>query len=295
MQTETNVELDLSGSLADDDAGELLGQVLVELGKLDSYDVERIVQYARDKRLRFGEAAKKLKLLTQRDIDNALARQFDYPVLDEGAGGLSDELVTAFRPFSTKSKAITGVRSKLLRFWSTDARKSLALMGAHKKDGCSYLAANLAVVFSQLGHRTLLVDADLQAGRQHEIFNIGNKVGLSAALVGRASLGSVVHELPLFRGLSLLPAGALPPNSSELLERPELFEFVEQLCGQFQVVLFDTPPASANGGTEFAAGACGNAIAVVRKNRTRMSDAKALLDNAESAGANIVGSVMTDF
>ncbi len=278
-----------------DESAALLGQVLVDSGKLDHGDIERIVKYARDKKLRFGEAAKKLRLVSQHDIDNALARQFDYPVLDEGAGGYSSELVTAFKPFSEKSQAISNLRSKLLRYWQGEDKHALAIMGSHAKEGTSYLAANLAVVFSQLGHRTLLVDADLRAGRQHQVFNVPNKVGLSAVLVGRTPAESVIRSLPLFRDLSLLTAGAPPPNPAELLGRGELKAVVQSIQKDYDIVIFDTPAMISNHGAESVAAACGNVLTVVRKRQTRVADAQAMIDAVRSTGSVVVGSVMTSF
>jgi len=295
MQTPDEIGMELDDVLADDASGALLGQVLIEQGKIDSYDVERIVQYSRDKRLRFGEAAKKLRLVSQRDIEVALAQQFDYPVLDEDAGNYSSELIAAYKPFSPKSQALSNVRSKLLRYWSSEENRALAIVGAHQKEGCSFIAANLAVIFSQLGSKTVLVDADLQGGRQHELFNVKNKVGLSAVLVGRTSVDSVINKLAPFRDLSILPAGAPPPNANELLGRREFQTVVAELQELFDVVIIDTPPVTANRGAEIVAGACGHAVAVVRKGRTHLADAETMVELIRGSGADITGSVMTDF
>src|SRR6266446_2771047 len=83
-------------------------------------------------------------------------------------------------------------------------------LGLITADDLSYVAANLAVVFSQLGERTLLIDADLRTPRQHRIFNVADRVGLSTVLSGRADRGAVV-PIAECGTLSLLPAGARPP------------------------------------------------------------------------------------
>ena len=77
------------------------------------------------------------------------------------------------------------------------------------------------MVFSQLGERTLLIDADFRAPRQQSIFNVPDRFGLSSLLSGRADLSAAL-PVPGLTGLSVLPAGPLPPNPLELLSRPQL-------------------------------------------------------------------------
>src|SRR5690606_25049337 len=89
---------------------------------------------------------------------------------------------------------------------------------ANQGEGCSELAANLAVVFSQMGERTLLIDANLRFPDQHIIFNLKQPRGLSDILIGRNDL-SVASKLDSLSGLSVLGAGTIPPNPQELLNR----------------------------------------------------------------------------
>jgi receptor protein-tyrosine kinase len=278
------------------EVGNLLGRLLVDQGKIENRDIPRIVKHARKKKLRFGEAAKDLKLISKTDLEHAMAEQFDYPFLKRGEGGLPKELVAAFAPFSKKGQALRNLRARLLQHWGDQyVHQALAIVGAAEDEGCSYIAANLAVVFSQLGQRTLLVDCDMRNGRQHDLFRIKNNVGLSAALMGRANIGQVIKRLTLFRNLYILPAGAAPPNVAELFGRRELSKVVGQLRDNFDIVIFDTPPASENSGADLVAAACGNALLVVRKNKTRVAEAEGLVDAVRATGGNIVGSVMNKF
>ncbi len=295
MQSFNEKEFDIGSDEIENDSGNLLGQLLVDQGKIKEVDIERILKYARKKHVRFGVAATKLRLISSHDLEHAMAAQFDYPYLEAGAGGYSNELVAAFKPFSQKGQALRILRAQLLLRWHSKGENALAVVGSHDREGCSYLAANLAVVFSQLGHRTLLVDADLQQARMHKMFGVKNDVGLSAVLVGRAEVESVVNELVLFRGLTLLPAGAPPPNPGELLGRKELQDLIPQLRSQYDVVIVDTPPVNANYGAATVAGACGNALVVMRKNRTKLADAEVLMQEMRGAGAEVVGTVLNDF
>jgi len=76
-----------------------MGQLLIESGKLIAEDADRILEVQQRDGLRFGDAAKKLGLLTEDDIQRALARQFDYTYLRPGEGGFAHELIAAHAHF----------------------------------------------------------------------------------------------------------------------------------------------------------------------------------------------------
>src|SRR5205807_2635723 len=77
------------------------------------------------------------------------------------------------------------------------------------------------------------------------IFNVPDRVGLSAVLSGRAGHEAAL-PVPAFGPLAVLPAGARPPNPQELLLRPALATFLELAHHEHDVILIDTPPAREN-------------------------------------------------
>jgi len=294
MNTETTAELQDSEGLTQE-VGALLGRVLVDQGKLHQGDIERIVTHAREKRVRFGQAAKELGLINEDDLEHAMAEQFDYPFLSAGDGNYPAELVAAFKPFSPKGQALRDLRARLLQEWDREVHHSVAIVASDVNQGCSYIAANLAIVFSQLGHKTLLVDGDMLNARLHYLFNLKNNVGLSAALVGRTPPSMVIRELPLFRNLSVISAGAPPPNVTELLSRRELNSIVRELREQYEIVIFDTPPMQSNTGAEFIARACDDTVTVIRQDYTYLQDAETLMEKLRAVGAKVIGTVMNRF
>lgn len=273
----------------------LLGYILVEQGRLGKDQVAAVLAHARKTGRRFGDAAIDLHLITKDDLEYALAAQFEYPFLLAGQGSYSEDLVAAFRPFSPKGQALRNLRTRLLQHWDAHSKHALAVVSCKDNEGRSYITSNLAVVFSQLGERTLIVDADLANANQHRIFDVPNDVGLSAVLVGRMPASEAVVRLPLFRDLSILPAGAPPPNVAELLGRKELELLVEELKKSFDIVLFDTSPASADAGSELVATACKSAIMVVRQNRSLLDENEIFARTLRGVGVELVGSVVADF
>ncbi|TXH83621.1 MAG: chain length determinant protein tyrosine kinase EpsG, partial [Thauera aminoaromatica] len=163
-----------------------LGELLVSGGALPAEAVGRVMARQRELGVPFGEAAVDLGLVSQADVLVALAHQFDYPVLPVGDQGVSPELVAAFEPNSARVEALRQLRSQLvLRRAAKYHLNTVAVVGAGRGEGRSWLAANLAVLFSQLGERTLLIDGDLRHPRQQELFRLAPAGGLTSRLAER--------------------------------------------------------------------------------------------------------------
>jgi protein-tyrosine kinase len=278
------------------DRSRAIGAILVEQGRLSPQDVEEIQQFSGSHGLRFGDAAVRLNRVTQRDVDLAIAHQFNYPTLEcGGAHGVDEDVIAAYAPQSEIVEPLRMLRSQLILRWLKNAdRKVLAVASPGRREGRSWLAANLATMFAQLGTRTLLIDADMRHPRQHVLFNLGNKVGLSALLTGRAGREIACRIHPQLR-LFVLPAGPLPPNPQELLGRA-VFEVVLNLfADQFDVVIIDTPPATESADAQILAARAGAAIMVARLNHTRQALLTAAMKNFSDTGVDVIGSVMNEY
>lgn len=272
-----------------------IGSLLSEDGKLGPRDVERVMELQHRQGYRFGEAALRLGLVTTDDVQRAVARQYDIPYLGDGKG-VSSELVVAYQPFHRRAEELRALRTQLLIRWTNGAAKQrvLTVVSPGAGEGRSYVAANLAVAFAQLGERTLLIDADLRSPRQHEIFDIANRVGLSSVLSGRADGGAVV-PLPDFGRLAVLPAGAIPPNPQELLSRRTLGILLHELRASFDVIFIDTSPALACADAQCVAFRAGSAIVINRKDHTRVGDTNSVIKEMSEAGTHVVGAVLNAF
>lgn len=275
-----------------------LGGILIDSGLLKPEDAERVLLLQKEQNLRFGDAAVRLGLLTESDIQYALSRQFAYAYLRKTSGEkkpVSDELVAAYEPFSPRVEQLRAIRSQLMLRWfdKTDDRQVLTVLGTERGEGRSYLAANLAIVFSQLGERTLLVDADLRYPRQHELFYLENKVGFSTLLSGRSREEAIVR-IPDLAGLCVLPAGPVPPNPLELLNRLNFDEFLIQAKATFDIIIIDTPAMSVGEDAAMIAVKTGTALAVARSAQTKVAAFSDLLQGLINAGVNVVGSVLNE-
>lgn len=276
-------------------ASRAIGGILIDAGKLSPDDVERILRSQREQGQRFGEAAMQLGLLTAQEIQFALARQYDYPYLLVGEDEVSEELVAAFEPFSHQVEALRALRSQLMVRWFTGdvERRTLAVTSPGRGEGRSYLAANLAVVFSQLGEHTLLIDADMRSPRQHLLFNLESRSGLSSILSNRGD-ASVVSRIASFIDLSVLPAGPIPPNPQELLGRSLFAKLLEEMAKEFDVIIIDTPAAADYADVQTIAVRAGGALLLARARETRVAELRALAATFANSGVMVVGSVLNE-
>lgn len=290
----THSELSIAASDKMRRADSSIGGLLLESGKITPENAERVLRMQKDLGIRFGEAAQRMGLIDDADIQQVLARQFDYPYLQPGEGDCSPHLVAAYDPFSPQVETLRAVRSQLMLRWFARGHKSLTIAGVDSGDGASLFAANLAVVFSQLGEHTLLVDANLRSPSQHTIFNTRGRQGLSDILAGRADLGAI-EQIDSFVDLSLLNAGTLPPNPQELLSRTGFSALNARMETRFDVTLYDVAASSRGLDALVLAARTGGVLIVARKNKTHLGDINTLAEQVVQNGAKVVGSVLVDF
>jgi protein-tyrosine kinase len=270
-----------------------IGRILIEMGKLHPNDAPRVFKFQRAKGIRFGEAARKLRLVSNADVQYALALQFNFPYSNGAQTRLSPEIAAAHSPFDAQSEAMRDLRTQLLLHWF-GGHRHLAIISARPGDGRSYVAANLAVMFAQLGEKTLLVDADLRAPRQHAIFGLANGRGL-AHLLNRGPGLEIVDKVPYFENLSVLPAGATPPNPLELLSRSELPAMLAEAGERFSVVIIDTAAGVRGADARIVAARAGGALLVARREHSTVAELLQLQGGAGSYGVQIVGSILNQY
>lgn len=273
-----------------------IGTILVDSGRLSAENAERILRLQIEQDKRFGDVGIKLGLLTEEDIRFALSRQFDYLYLPQSDTSLSHDLLSAYEPFSPVVERLRALRGQLMLRWfnAETRRNALAVVSPGEREGRSFIAANLAIVFSQLGERTLLIDADLRNPRQHRLFKLGQGAGLSGMLAGRNGAEAITRISPLV-GLSVLPAGAVPPNPQELIGRPVFAELFQTLIQDFDIVIVDTPAANIYAEALMVAVGASAALILARKNHSSVPDIIRLARTLEQTRTTLVGSVLNDF
>jgi protein-tyrosine kinase len=274
-----------------------IGAILVDAGVISLEQALKAIELQREKKIRFGEAAIELGLISEGDIRYALSYQYQYAYLPRSSGKhTNDELVAAYKPFSPEVDQLRSIRSQLKLRWLDHAqgRAMLTIVGAGRGEGGSYLAANLAIVFAQMGEHTLLIDADMRAPKQHVLFQLNNQLGFSSLISGRAAVASTVHHISYIPNLDVITAGPTPPNPLELLNRPTLAELLEWAGKTYDVVLIDTSSMASGADALMVASKAGAALVIARANETRVRSFTDLIAELQRSAINIVGSVLNN-
>jgi protein-tyrosine kinase len=272
-----------------------IGELIREARPLSDEQIDMILAYQRQHGLRFGEAAIALDLASNEDVLRALAQQFHYPFAPEATMQVGAELVAAREPFSDEAEAFRELRSQLLMSVQAEGeRRALAVVSPDTGDGKTYLAANLAVVFGQLGGRTLVVDADLRTPRLHRVFDVSNGAGLSTVLSGRSE-ASVIQRAPHLPNLFVLPAGAVPPNPLELVQRPAFGLLMHELLAKFDHVVVDTPAGVHGADARVIAAKCGAVLLLARGKHSQVKRLQSLIHALDKGPAVMAGVVMNDY
>ena len=273
-----------------------IGALLIDAGRLTSADADRIARAQRERGLRFGEAAIELGLLTHEDIGYALDRQFSHSTLAIGDASIAPEVMAAFQSGHVTVEALRQLRTQLLLRWidSEPDRRCLAIVGAESGAGTSFIAANLAVLFAQLGEKTLLIDANFRSPRQHELFRMGNASGLATVLSERAGLdvSQPVAHLP---NLTVMPSGPTPPNPQELLSRPAFSRLVLGASHAFDIVLIDCPAWDAGADAQAIAVRAGATVLVTRQDHTSIRTINTIVGALRDCASPLIGSVVNRY
>lgn len=268
-----------------------IGSILLEQGYLTQENIEQILRLQKAQQLRFGIAAQHLGFLTADNVEQVLAQQFNSPYLPTGQGGLAHDLVAAFDPCGTTANILRGIRSRLVLQGFADQRKTIAMVGVDDELGNSLLAANLAIMFSQLNKKIVLVDANLRSERQQVIFNTRRGPGLADVLAGRAGTDALI-EMADLPGLSLLIAGTIAPNPAELLGRGVFKDLYAALLQRFDLIVIDSCGFGATGEAFALARQIDAAIITARMDQTRSQDVTATGARLRQAGIEVLGSVL---
>ncbi|WP_428419656.1 polysaccharide biosynthesis tyrosine autokinase [Methylibium sp.] len=273
-----------------------IGDILQQTRDLTADQIATVLQYQRDRGMRFGEAAIALGLVSDKDVLFALSQQFHYHYAPDEQRRFSDELVVANRPFSQQAESFRAIRSQLTMrvFGHEGPRPALAIVSPDTGDGKTFFSANLAVALSQLGGRTLLVDADMRGPRQQYLFGIENTAGLSGLLSGRSD-AHVIQQVADLPSLYVLPVGTMPPNPLELFERPAFGLLLRELTSKFDYVIVDTPAAVYGADANVIAAKCGAALVVARKNSSHVKALQDLVRMIAEGPAKLAGVIVNEY
>ncbi|MCJ8010470.1 CpsD/CapB family tyrosine-protein kinase [Paenibacillus sp. KQZ6P-2] len=169
----------------------------------------------------------------------------------------------------------------------------LVVTSTQAGEGKTTTISNLAVAYAHEGKKVLLIDGDLRHPSLQGIFNVPNRVGLSNILANQCSYGEIIHQTTV-ENLSLITAGPVPPNPTELLSSDKLREIIEVWKEEFDVILIDTSPVMAVADGLIVASISDGVILVVQAGKVKREFIKKTKEKLELAKANILGVVLNN-
>lgn len=231
------------------------------------------------------------RLRTQEEVSRVLGVPLlgTVPAVE---GGNMMELVKD--PKSSISEAYMTLQTNLGFTTDHGFPRSIAITSSIPAEGKSTSSFALARSLSRTGKKVLLVDMDLRRPRMAKLLGLDSSKGVSNYLAGDPDWGSLVHPAAVDR-LSVMPSGPIPPSAAELLSGPRLGQLVQQLLGQFDHVILDSPPLLGIADATLIAGAVEGMVLVVEAERVPTRVVRAAISRLQSANARIFGAVLTRY
>ncbi|MCL4476359.1 MAG: polysaccharide biosynthesis tyrosine autokinase [Nitrospirae bacterium] len=199
------------------------------------------------------------------------------------------ETITHTNQKSTISETYRALRTSIL-LSTPEPVKSIAVTSSVENEGKTTTAVNLAITLAQMEKMVLLVDADLRKPKVHSVLGMDNSIGLSNFLARQVVQNMIkASEIP---SLSIITAGPLPPNPSELLGSKRMKEFLDIVNEKFDIVVFDTAPLITVTDTTLLSDLVDGTILVIRSGRTTFDIAKRGVKLLRDINAKVLGVVL---
>ncbi|WP_379970865.1 CpsD/CapB family tyrosine-protein kinase [Ectobacillus sp. sgz5001026] len=201
------------------------------------------------------------------------------------------QLIAHNEPKSAISEQYRNVRTNI-DFASVDKEiRSVIITSSGPSEGKTTTTANLAVVFAQQGKKVLLMDADMRKPALHSMFDIENRLGITAVLSKQATLKECVYATKI-ENLDFMPCGAIPPNPAELLSSKKMEELLQEAYAIYDLVIIDTPPVLAVTDAQVLANIVDGIVMVVRSGQTEREAAIRAKGLLQSAKGKLLGVVL---
>lgn len=269
--------------------GEETGAEAAQAEHITKAEVKPVVEIkAVGRKIIAEEKALQEKLAAEVEADEAENDEFNEELLDEDS-----ELVLRDNPKSKVSEDFRTIRTSL--YFSLNKKDSNAVLitSSTPNEGKSFIASNLAVAFAKTKKKVLLIDCDMRLGRQHEIFGLSNKEGLSN-LLAESKLGEYREYLQktTVKNLSIITRGVVPPNPSELLDSAIMEELLEKVKQKFDYVILDGTPIDGLSDSLILAKKTDRLVLVSAANMTTIEDLQNSKKALESIEVKISGVVL---
>lgn len=193
---------------------------------------------------------------------------------------------------STIAEAFRKLRTNLQFLAVDNPPRVIVITSSTPSEGKSTTAINIALALAEAEHNVVLVDGDMRRPSLHKYLDLVGPVGFSTVLSGGASLSDALQKTK-YPGLTVLTAGTVPPNPSELLASHAAKKLLSEMRAEFDYVIVDSSPLLAVTDAAILAASADGVLIMARFGQTRRDQLAHAVGNLADVGASVLGAVFT--
>ncbi len=178
-------------------------------------------------------------------IDNKeeLEALSDVPILGEiPKSNIQGNIIIRENSNNAFTEMFRLLRSNLLFVLSDDSKKVINIVSSVGGEGKTFMCINLGVSLAMLGKKVLIIGLDVRKPRLANYLELDNATGITLYLTNKMSKKDLIRLSGAHPNLSVITAGPVPPNPSEMMALPKLDELIAECKVQFDYVIIDTAP-----------------------------------------------------
>ena len=193
-------------------------------------------------------------------------------------------------PKSIDAEAYRSLRSNIEYSSFDDEYRVIVVTSSVPGEGKSTTAGNLAIALAQSGNSVLLVDCDMRKPSIHKKFKISNAAGTAELLLRKKLFEEVANKYN--ENLTIITAGKIPPNPSEMLASRAMTAFIEEMKKEFKYIILDTPPLQAVTDAQVLSTKADGVLLIVRAGSTKREMVFNSVDLIKKVQGKVIGTVL---
>ena len=171
---------------------------------------------------------------------------------------------------------------------------SIFFTSCFPNEGKSTTSVNTSLMYASPQNRVLLIDADMRKGTLHKYFSLRHRPGLSEYLSGSASSEEIIRPVTERPNLSVICCGSAAPNPYELLRSSAMAALCEQVSGQYDYIIIDTPPLGMMSDCLALVPYVDGCAIVSRYLQSTYKDLRSIVSRLQFSQCKVLGVVMND-
>ena len=193
-------------------------------------------------------------------------------------------------PKSIDAEAYRSLRSNIEYSSFDDEYRVIVVTSSVPGEGKSTTSGNLAIALAQSGNSVLLVDCDMRKPSIHKKFKISNAAGTAELLLRKKLFEEVANKYN--ENLTIITAGKIPPNPSEMLASRAMTAFIEEMKKEFKYIILDTPPLQAVTDAQVLSTKADGVLLVIRAGSTKREMVLNSVDLIKKVQGKVIGTVL---